>query len=323
MPTKVEITHKTIFFTFGFVALIWFLLEIKEIILILFLSFILMSALRPTVEKLERFKIPRVLAIFLVYLVMLFLLGLLGSSILPQLVTQTIRFWERLPEIFNRIVPFIPLNFEFLTQQLTPVGGNILLVTIGFFSNVFNLLTLMVLTFYLLLERQNLEETFKTLLGEEIGQKVVKTVWKIEEKLGAWLRGQLILMFIIGLASFIGLTALGVDYALPLAITAGLLEIVPIVGTIIAFIPAVVVAFVVSPVLALAVTALYFIIHQTEGNLIVPTIMRKAVGLSPLVTLIALMIGAKLGGIFGALLAIPLVVVLQVVVEEATAGKKA
>lgn len=322
MPTKVEITHKTIFFTFGFVALIWFLLEIKEIILIIFLSFILMSALRPTVERLERLKIPRVLAIFLVYLVMLFFLGLLGSSILPQLVAQTIRFWERLPEIFNRIIPFIPLNFEFLTQQLTPVGGNILLVTIGFFSNVFNLLTLMVLTFYLLLERQNLEETFKTLLGEETGQKVVKTVWKIEEKLGAWLRGQLFLMFIIGLASFIGLTALGVDYALPLAITAGLLEIVPIVGTIIAFLPAVVVAFVVSPVLALAVTALYFIIHQTEGNLIVPAVMRRAVGLSPLVTLIALMVGAKLGGIFGALLAIPLVVVLQVIIEELSEQRK-
>ncbi len=321
MPTKIEVTHKTILFTLGVIALVWFLLEIREIILILFLSFILMSALKPTIDKMENFRIPRILAIFLVYLVFLLFIGLLGGSILPQLVTQTVRFWQKLPEIFNKILPFIPLNFEFISQQISPVGGNLLLVTLGFFSNFLTILTIVVLTFYLLLEKKDLEESFKSLFGQEKGEKTIGILWKIEDKLGAWLRGQLLLMFIIGLASYIGLLALGVEYALPLAITAGLLEIIPFVGTLAASVPAVLVAFVVSPVLALAVVALYFIIHQSEGNLIAPTVMKKAVGLPPVVTLVALMVGAKLAGILGALLAIPTVVVLQVILQEAVTKK--
>ena len=323
MLTKVEITHKTILFTLGILALGWVLLQITDIILIIFLSFILMSALRPTVEKLESFKFPRSLAILSVYIVFIGFLVLLVSSVLPQLIEQTILLWQRIPEITSKIMPFVPLNFGFLTQQITPVGENLLRVTVGFFSNFFTLLTIFVLTFYLLLERQHLEESFRSIFGEEKGIKIVKIIWKIEEKLGYWLRGQIIMMVLIGLASFIGLTALGVDYALPLAITAGMMEIIPIVGSLIASVPAILVAFVTSPVLALAVIALYFIIHQSEGNLIYPTIMKKAVGLPPMVTLIALMIGAKLAGIFGALLAVPTIVVLQVILQEMTQEKTA
>lgn len=322
MLTKVEITHKTILFTLGILGLIWFILQIQEIILVLFLAFILMSALRPLVEGLEKFRIPRLLAILLLYFMIILSLGVFGSAVIPGLIWQTVRFWEKLPEIINKILPLIPLNLEFVSQQLTPVSSNILRVTLGFFSNIFTVLTIMVLTFYLLMERKNLEEAMKAFLGEANGEKAVQITWKIEDKLGAWVRGQLLLMFIIGFTSYIGLSALGVEYALPLAITVGIFEIVPIVGSIIASIPAILVAFVTSPVLAVAVMALYFIIHQTEGNLIVPTVMKKAVGLSPIITLLALMIGAKLAGIFGAILAVPTVVVLQVILQEVSEQKK-
>jgi len=322
MPTRIEISHKTIFFTFGFLAFVWFLWQIKEIILVLFLAFILMSALRPSVEKLEKFRIPRIISILFIYFLFLFFLGAVGGAIFPPLILQTLRFWERLPEFFAKILPFLPLNFEFLTQQLTPVGGNILRITLGFFSNVFTLVTFLVLSFYLLLERSNLESAFKTLFGEESGEKVVKIIWKIEERLGAWIRGQVILMLVVGLAAFIGLTGLGVDYALPLALTAGIFEIIPIAGPILAGIPAVLVALVTSPVLALAVVALYFIIQQLENNLIVPTVMRKAVGLPPFITLLALMIGGKLAGIFGAFLAVPTVVILQTILVEIASQRK-
>ncbi len=322
MPTKVEISQRTILFTLGFLALLWFLWQIKEILLIIFLSFILMSALRPTVEKMGRFKIPRVVSIVIIYLVLLLFVGALGGAILPVFIFQTLKFWEQLPLLFSKMVSFLPLNFELLSQQITPVSENILRVTLGFFSNVFTVVTFLVFSFYLLLERDYLEEAFKTFFGAEVGARMMRVTTRIEEKLGAWVRGQIVLMFLIGLASFIGLTALGVDYTLPLAITAGILEIVPVVGPIISAIPAVLVAFATSPVLALAVVALYFIIHQLEGNLIVPTVMKRAVGLSPLVTLLALMIGAKLAGIVGALLAVPAVVVLQVVLQEALSPSK-
>jgi len=322
MPNKIEISHKTILFTFGFLAFLWFLLQIKEIILILFLAFILMSVLRPLVEKLERLKLPRVLSVLLIYFVFLFFLGLAGGVIFPPLISQTLKFWEKLPDYINKILPFISVNFEFLSQQLTPVGENILRMTFSFFSNIITLVTFLVLSFYLLLERKHLEETFKALFGEETGGKIVKIVGKIEERLGAWVRGQLILMFVVGFASFFGLVSLRVDYALPLAITAGLLEIIPMVGPIVSAIPAVLVALVASPFLALAVIALYFIIQQLENHFIVPAVMRKTVGLPPIVTLLALMIGGKLGGIFGAFLAVPMILVLQTILTEVTLSRK-
>lgn len=322
MPTKIEITHKTILFTLATLGLVWFFLQIKEILLLLFIAFILMAALGPMIGKMEKFKIPRPVSILIIYLLFIFFVGLTGGAVIPQLVSQTIRFWEELPALFNRLLPFLPLNFEFLSQQVSPVGGNLLKVTFGIFSNAFTVMMLFVLTFYMLMERQNLEGTIRTFFGEIKGEKIIKIIRAIEEKLGAWVRGQVLLMFIIGLAVYIGLTALKIEYALPLAITAGLFEIVPIVGSIFSSVPAILVAFLVSPAMALAVVALYFVVNQTEGSFIVPTVMKKAVGLPSIITLIALMVGAKLAGIFGALLAVPVVVVLQVILSEISSEKK-
>lgn len=322
MPIKIEITHKTIFFTMGILALAWFLLQITEIILLLFVAFILMAALAPAIGKMEKLKIPRPVSILIIYLLFIFFIGLTGGAIIPQLISQTIRFWEELPVLFKKILPFLPLNFEFLSQQISPVGGNLLRVTFGIFSNAFTVMMLFVLTFYMLMERRNLEGTIRTFFGETKGEKIIRIIRIIEEKLGSWVRGQVLLMFIIGVAVYLGLTALKIEYALPLAITAGLFEIVPIVGSIFSSVPAILVAFLVSPVMALAVAALYFIINQTEGSLIVPVVMKKAVGLPPIITLIALMVGAKLAGVFGALLAVPVVVVLQVILSEISSEKK-
>jgi predicted PurR-regulated permease PerM len=322
MPVKIEISTKTIFFATGFFIFLGILWQIKEIILVLFLAFILMSALRPFVVKMEKFRVPRFFAILSIYIVLIFFLGVAGGIVLPPLIYQTIKFWEKLPSIFTKILPFLPLNLEFLTSELTPIGGSVLRAVINFFSNIFTLVTLFVLSFYLLLERGNLQNYFKTLLGEENGQRVFQLTLKIEDKLGAWVRGQLILMFVVGLFCFIGLTALGVDYALPLGLTAGLLEIVPVAGPILSGIPAVLVGLATSPILALSVVALYFLVQQAENHLIVPLVLNKALGLPPIVILIALMIGGRLGGIFGVFLAVPAVLILQTILSEMVASKK-
>lgn len=321
MPTKIEISYKTILFTFGILGLLWLLWQIQEIILILYLVFILMSALRPLVESLERFRIPRVFSILFIYAIFISLLGFVGGAVVPPFVAQTIRFWQRLPEILGQVIPTISLDWGFVGRELTPVGGNILRLSLGIFSNIISLVTFLVLTFYFLLERKRLDETFSGLFGLEVKQKIIKVLAKIEERLGSWVRGQLILMIVIGVASYIGLTLLGIDYALPLAITAGFLEIIPIAGPIISGVPAVLVALTVSPALGLAVVALYFIIQQLENHLLVPTVMRKTVGLAPVVTLVALMIGGKLGGIAGALLAVPTVLIIQTIINEVALQK--
>lgn len=145
------------------------------------------------------------------------------------------------------------------------------------------------------------------LLPEEYREKTRLTIHLVEEKLGAWLRGQIVLSLAIGVITWIVLQAMGIPYAVPLAILAGFLEIIPTLGPIIAAIPAVIVGFAISPVMGIAVLIAYAAIQIAENNILVPKIMQKAVGLNPVVILIAILIGAELLGVVGALLSIPFV----------------
>src|SRR3989344_339154 len=316
MPSKIEISHRTILFTIFFLIFLWFLIQIQEILSLIFVAFILMSAISPFADNLERFHVPRALSVLMIYVFLIALIAIAGNSIIPPLVVQTIRLGENFPALIKSILPSTTFDIQSITQQITPVGENLLKVTVGLFSNIVTLFTLFVISFYLILERKNLKSHFSVFMGDEAAKKVM-TIWlKVEERLGAWVRGQVTLAFTIGLSTFFGLTLLCIPYTFPLAILAGLLEIVPIIGPIIAAIPAILVAFTISPLLALATAALYFIIQQVEANLVVPLVMRKAVGLPPLVTIIGLMIGGKLWGIGGAILAIPIFVTLETIIKE-------
>lgn len=113
---------------------------------------------------------------------------------------------------------------------------------------------------------------------------------------------------------YIGLFFLGIEFAIPLAVLAGLLEMVPTVGPILSAVPAILVAFSHSPVLALSVLALYIIVQQVENNILVPLIMKRSVGLSPVLTILALMIGGRFAGIAGAILAVPILLTIQEII---------
>jgi predicted PurR-regulated permease PerM len=275
-----------------------------------------MSALKPWADLLERFKIPRIISILFVYVIFIAFLVFAGSSIIPPFVSQTIKLVENLPGYINTFFPFVQIDASIVTQHLGPLSENLVRATIGLFSNIVALFTIFVISFYLLLERKHLEVFMSKTMGSEGARKVLKILNKIEQKLGDWVRAQLALMLVIGLFTFIGLVLLGIPYALPLAIFAGLLEIVPTIGPIISAVPAVAIALTYSPLLAVATAALYFIIQQAEGNLVVPLVMKQTVGLPPLVTIIAIMVGAKLSGILGALLAVPVVLFFEAIISE-------
>ena len=151
-------------------------------------------------------------------------------------------------------------------------------------------------------------------VGHEL--RASRIMIRIEEKLGSWLRGQIVLSFIIGGLVYIALAIPGVPFALPLAIIAGILEVVPVIGPIISAIPAILIAFTSSPILAAYVAIAFFVIQQLENSLIVPQVMNKAVGLNPLIVILAVAIGGKLLGISGALLAVPITVVIQILIED-------
>jgi predicted PurR-regulated permease PerM len=134
---------------------------------------------------------------------------------------------------------------------------------------------------------------------------------KIQNRLGNWLRGQLILSLVIFTLTYIGLSILQIKYALVLAMLAGSFELIPYVGPILSSVPAIFLAFVQAPYLALFVILLYFIVQQLENSLIVPKVMGRVTGLNPIVVLIAVLIGAKIGGIVGTLMAVPVATALS------------
>ena len=136
----------------------------------------------------------------------------------------------------------------------------------------------------------------------------------IENQLGGWVRGQLVLMLVIAVFTYIGFLLIGIPYALPLAILAGFLEILPNIGPTIAAVPAITIAYISSGP-ALAVVALLFsiLVQQLENNVIVPKVMRENANVNPLISIIAILIGLQLAGVVGALLAIPLYIVIRTV----------
>ena len=306
---------KTVIFTAVFIAGCWILIQVRDILFILFIAFLLMTAIHPLVTFLERFRLPRIVGILLVYALLISFLGVTLVSAVPGLIIQYGKLITALSNSTLRALPFGTVDVSSISQQIAPIGESLVKVTIGIFSNVLTFIAVFVFTLYFLLERIHAEEILTSMVGESVAKNVLTLLRRIEHRLGTWVRGELILMVAVGTCSFIGLTVLHVDFALPLAILAGLLELVPMLGPIIASLAAALVALSVSPLLALSVIALYIIIQQLENNLLVPYIMKKSVGLAPIVTILALMVGARLAGFIGALLGVPVALTLQEIVS--------
>lgn len=322
-PIKVEISHKTVIFTVAFLIGLWFVIQIKEIIILTFLSIILLSALLRPVEWLHARRVPRVLSVLIVYVVVIFLITAAIGIIAPPLIEQSSDFISRLPQIIGTVNEFLIFNkipvenvSQVVAGQIQSIATNFIAISTAVFSSIFLLLTIFVFTFYLLLEWKSFVRLTASPFSGKQEKKIINLVAKVENGLGQWMRGQLALSVLVGIFVFLGLTILGIPYALPLALIAGIFEIIPIVGPIVAAIPAVLVGLTIAPIMGLATAALFLIIQQLENNLIVPMVMSRVIGLQPPIVIIALLIGAKLAGIGGAFLAVPVLVVAKIVVKE-------
>jgi len=318
MPRKIEISHRTIIFTAVFVIFLWLLYQIRQVLLGLFIATILMSALNPSIRRLEKLRIPRWLAIMMIYLVILIILGLGLWGIVPPLVDQTSALINKIPDLFRKF-NFWGIDEKILSSQLgqlTSVPVNLIKFITNVFSNLVEIFALAVLTFYLLLERKKLDQYLVVLFGEEKEKEIEKTIRVIEGRLGSWVRGELFLMLIVGILDYIGFRIIGLDFALPLAILAFILEIVPTIGPTLSALPAIMIALVISPFHALATAGWCFLVQQLENSIFVPRVMKKIAGVNPLISILSLAIGLKLAGIGGALLAIPTFIVIEVIVRE-------
>ena len=213
------------------------------------------------------------------------------------------------------------VNTESIVQFFPNLTANVIDFITRIFSNLILIVSVIFFTYYFLLE-DNFVEKYLTRFLNKKQQGVLNNIGnKIESRMGSWLFGELVLMSIIGIATYIGLVILGVKYALPLAFLAGLLEVVPIIGPTISAIPAILVASTTSFFLGGVTLLLYFIIQQLENNLVVPLVMKKTVGIHPVVTLIALTVGGKLGGLMGLILSVPAALVVETIILEYLAIK--
>lgn len=325
MPKTIEISHRTVVFAVLFLVLVWLLVQIMPIIVGLFIAVLLMTALNPFVEWLVRARLPRGLSILFVYLVLVGVVGLGLFWVVPPFVDQTTKLVNRLPVALDQIGVWLEnlgvsgIDKGIIESQISQIGTipvNLVKFAISLLSNIIAVFSVMVITFYLLVERRNLDKYLLVLFGDDGEKKAKKFVDQVEARLGGWVRGEITLMFIIGVLTYIGLRLLGIPFALPLAILAGILEIVPNIGPVISAIPTVVVALTISPVMGLATAALYFLVQQLENSVIVPKVMQKATGVNPLVTILSLAIGFQLAGPLGAILAVPAVIVFHVLASE-------
>jgi predicted PurR-regulated permease PerM len=290
---------------------------------------LLVYLLDPAVERLSRLRVPRWLSILAVYVVVVVVVWQAVAFTIRPLVEQVRTFVADLPGYITRIEQLyrgldIPTQLreaiDHWVAQVEAGGGidpGVLLpvvnVTAGVASAIFGYLIIPVWVFYLLKDRPELTRAFDRALPAEWREDVWHVIGIIERVFGQWVRGQLILGLSVGVATFAGLLLLGavVDpifsrFALLLALVAGVLELLPIIGPIIAAIPAILLAATAGPQQAVAALLLYTVVQQLENNILVPKIQGDAVQLHPSAVMFALVMGGAIYGLLGAILALPI-----------------
>ena len=316
----VKISPSIVIFTFLFIAGIWLAMQIKAIIFMAFIAYIISVGLNKGIDQLEqKLKLHRVFGVLLVYILFIALLSLFIAFIFPPLIKEmTVLLASiQLPTIFQDEFKNFEINLGSIKGLFDTFGTSLtaaFTIISSTFSGAFVAITTMVISLYFSLEKPKVIDGLANFFSKSRVGEIKEFFHEIDNQLGNWIRGEMILMTIIGLMTFLGLIALKIPYALPLAIIAGLLEIVPNIGPIFSAVPAIAVAFLTFgwPV-ALAVTVLYIVIQQLENNLIVPKIMRSSVNINPLVSILGILIGAKLFGVIGALLAVPIFIVCRTI----------
>lgn len=315
------------------VGLLWLL---RDIVAMMFVALLLSALIEPFAAWFAKHRIPRALAVIIVY----FCLLAIGTSVVilmvPPIMSQVQQFIANFPSIFdglsNTFSRFQDLTaqyglgthfqsgFKAIQDGMSESFSGIFSTVTGFFGSLAAFIIVLVLTFYMVVEEDAAKRLFKNCAPIEYQPFLTSLFNKMQKRIGSWLRGQLILGVIIGLSVYLGLTILGVPYALLLGLVAGLLEIIPYAGPMLAAVPTLIIAFSVSPIKGVLTLILFVAIQEIENNVLVPKIMQKVTGLNPVISILAMLVGIKFGGVAGALLAIPAATMISVAFEELFSG---
>ncbi len=325
--TTVDISTNTILRIILIILGLFFLYVIRNVLVLLFFAIIIASAVDLPVKRLDKLRIPRVLSVLIIYLVcvglLIGLLVLFVPSLAKEIKNFSVEFPRYADELYQKFqrIQDGSLKYQRLVDETQKILGglgealrgsasNILAKTLNIFGGLFSFIIVIVISFYLAVQKNGIQNLLRDITPKTHEAYILGLWERAQIKIGHWLQGQLFLALVVGILVYIGLSILHIRFAFLLAIIAGILEIVPYIGPVLSAVPAVILAFFQAPILAVWVIALYIIVQQLENHLLVPLIMRKAVGLNPVIVIIALLIGGKLFGVLGVLLAVPAAAVL-------------
>jgi predicted PurR-regulated permease PerM len=321
------------------VLLTWLLFTVRSTLITAYISALFAMGISPLVKAIERQRVgrigqrlPRWLAILVIYAALVGAVIGIAMAVIPPLIDQAEQLWRNLPKWFEQAQDFLIRNgilrerltlSEAVQQAPTQEAGSVAGVVFGYVRNVvgglFGFVTILLLTFYMLVESRELFSFFVRLFALRHRPRVAQISETVTQRVSAWLGGQLLLSLIIGVTSALALWAMGVPYFYVLALISAVGEMIPMVGPILAAIPAILVAATVSPGLAIGVAVFFIIQQQVENSILVPKIMGRQVGLNAVTVILALGIGGQLLGVIGAILSVPTAAIIQVLFNELVA----
>lgn len=332
----VQVTTGTIIKTILLVLLFAALFYLKDLVLVVLTAVVIASAIEPAAHWFVKHKFPRIISVLIVYLIFFAFLFGIFYFFLPPVLSEAINFLAILPEYLERFDSASPFQdtvflgtsnvvdgfsvaniIEELRAVFSNVSESFLATVTIIFGGVMSFVLIVVFSFYFAVQETGIDDFLRVVTPVKY-QKDVINLWKRSQlKIGLWMQGQLILAVIVGMLVYLGLTILGVKYALLLALIAAFFELIPVFGPILAAIPAVIIGFVDGGVTTgLLVIGLYIIIQQFENHLIYPLVVTKVVGVPPLLVILALIVGAKLAGFLGIILSVPVAAVIQELVND-------
>lgn len=314
---------------------LWLAYILFDLVLVLLTAIVIASAIEPATKWFIQRKIPRTAAVLIVYLIFFTLFFGFFYFFVPPVLIETAGFVSQIPSYLEELNP---TSFEYgpilsaagadtsttitgvleqVRSALASISQNAFSAASLVFGGVMSFIFVLVFSFYFAMQETGIDD-FLRIITPIKHQRYVIDLWRrSQDKIGRWLQGQLLLGLIVGVLVYLGLTILGVKYALVLAVLAALFELIPVFGPILSAIPAVIIAFVDGGLtLGILVIALYVIIQQFENHLIYPLVVTKVVGVPPLLVIIALIVGAQLAGFLGIILSVPIVAVIQELIHD-------
>lgn len=317
LQTTINISWQTIWRVFAAIVLAVVLYLSYQVLLVLLLGIIISSALDGAVTFLEKkWKIPRILGTLAIFLLGVFIIFFILYNILPLIFSELYSLLKTVNlEDFNAgiILPYL----DRVTESLLQGSYSVLSVIKNIFGNILLALSILIISFYLTLSRDGVGRLLRSVFPEKTEDYILETYYRAKQKIGRWLQAQILLSLSIGLLVYLGLSIIGIRHALLIAALAAVFELIPTVGPIFSGLIATLIAFTttLSFPITLLTLAVFSAIQFLEANILVPLFMRRAVHLHPVVVIVALMIGSQIFGIIGMILAVPMVVVIQEIIE--------